>query len=182
MEKNNLSTVLPIIGVVIGALLTFSAQFVLSSKQQESEIRKKAIDLKNEQCVALWGDFAATYQYLFFSGNYSQDKIDIKGLGQHIKNLNVSIIRVEPFITHNGFLDLMNVRDTLNRYYLEWEEHEKKDQLERQGGGPFRMAPFPSYNEYIDFINKLEEPMHKARDVLRSELRLVNLRVVPNEL
>jgi len=161
MEKNTLSAVLPIIGVVIGALLTFSAQFILSSRQQESEIRKKAVDLKNEQCVALWGDFADTYQYLFFSGGYLKDKIDIKGLGQHIKKLNVAIIRVEPFITHNGFLDLMKVRDTLNQYYLEWEKG------------------FPSYDEYMIFINKLEEPMNKARDVLRRELRLVDLGVVP---
>jgi|GEM_PF-5875726 len=162
MGKNSPSAVLPIIGVVIGALLTFTTQFVLSSKQQESEIRKKAIDLKNEQCVALWRDFADTYQYLFFTGNYSQDKIDIKGLGQQIKKLNVAIIRVEPFISRDGFLDLMKVRDTLNQYYLRWEKG------------------FPSYDEYMAFIIKLDEPMSQARDVLRRELRLFDLRVVPN--
>jgi hypothetical protein len=160
MTKNTVSVFLPIIGVVVGALLTFSTQYVLSSRQQESDIRKKTLELKNEQCIALWKNFADTYQYLYFSGSYSEDKIDMKGLGRHIKALSVAIVRTEPFISQNGFRGLMKVRDTLNEYYIEWEKG------------------FPSYNEYIDFISKLEAPMNEARDVLRRELRLVDLGVV----
>ena len=84
----------------------------------------------------------------------------MKGLGRHIKALSVAIVRTEPFISQNGFRNLMKVRDILNDYHIEWEKG------------------FPSYNEYIDFIGKLEAPMNEARDVLRGELRLVDLGVV----
>jgi hypothetical protein len=204
MKKNNLSAFLPIIGVVIGALMTFYAQFVLSSKQQESEIRKKAIDLKNDQCVALWGEFAATYQYLFYSGGYSADKIDFDGLGNHIKKLNIAIIRVMPFVSDDGFLELLNVRDTLNQWYHKWEEPfkisiaglEEKTLLDeelvlrysRKQSEPLSPKVItksgydkqPSSEEYSDFIQEMEKPMHKAIDVLRRELKLVDLGIVKN--
>ena len=113
-------------------------QYYLSVKKEKEELRKKAIDLKNQHCVTLWNKFADTYKYLYYSGSYSPKKIDLDGLSLHIKALNVHIIRAEPFITHPAFLELMNARDFLDGFFVSQER-----------------GLAMSHKEYMEFINKL---------------------------
>ncbi|NOZ27816.1 MAG: hypothetical protein GXP39_07160 [Chloroflexi bacterium] len=153
-----MSAIFPLLGVVIGGLLAFLTQYLLHRQQERTEIRKKAIDVKNQQCLALWKTLSDTYQYLFFSGGYSADKVDVEGLGRHIRMLNVAIIRAEPFLSRRSFLRLMEVRNAVNEFFGELES-----------------AKLASYEEYVAFIAKLEGPMGRARDVLREELQLAEL-------
>jgi len=158
MSSEMTSATLALFGVVVGALLTFLAQFLLHRQQERSEVRKKAIDLKNEQCLALWETLADTYHYLFFPGHYSENKVDLGRLGEHIKCLNVAIIKAEPFISHQNFLQLMEVRGAISAFFTERET----------GKGH-------SGAEHMAFICGFEAPINKARDVLREELQLVSL-------
>jgi hypothetical protein len=164
MNNGFVSAILPIIGVVIGAFLTFLAQYLLHMRQEKTELLKNAISVKNEQCLALWVVVSEVYKYLFYSGQYSEEKIDLKGLGSHIKELNMAIIKVEPFISKRSYIQLMNVRDALNQFVGDLEE-----------AGPL------SFTEYGNFIARLEEPMDKARDVLREELQLTKLGIISSK-
>ena len=162
---------LALLGVVIGGILTFLTQYFLYRQQEKSEIRKKAIDLKNEQCLSLWKTLSNVYAYLYFSGNYSVDKIDFDGIGEHIKKMNLAIIKAEPFIRHEGFLVLMEVRDVINEFFTKREfivSHLRKENLSSE-------VELRFYKDHMAFIEKLEEPMNRARDVLRGELQLTGL-------
>ncbi len=161
MNNSILPMMIPLLGVVVGALLAFFTQYLLRRQQDISDIRKKAIDVKTQQCLAVWNALSDTYRYLFFSGCYSASKIDIGGLGEHLKGLNITIIKAEPFVNHQNFLRLMEVRDTLNQFFIDLESS----------------VPY-SYEEHMAFVVKMEGPMGKARDVLREELQLVDLGIV----
>jgi len=167
MSSDILAAMLALIGVIIGAFLTFLTQYLLHRQQERTELRKQAFDVKNEQCLALWKVLSDTYQYLFFSGRYSEDKVDLRGLGEHIKELNVAVIKAEPFISHQSFLQLMEVRDAINCFFVELETQRAptvwNEEVRR------------SWEEHMAFINKLEEPMNKAREVLRQEMQLARL-------
>lgn len=165
MGSDVLSAVFTLFGVVVGGFLTFLAQYIIYRQQEKSEMRKKAIDLKHKQCLALWAKLSDTYRYLFFSGRYSPDKIELDKLGEHIKQLNVAIIKAEPFISRQSFLRLMQVRDAVNLFF----------------GGLETDSVSRSYEEHMNFITNLEEPMRKARDVLREELQLANLDIFQTE-
>jgi hypothetical protein len=52
--------------------------------------------------------------------------------------LNIAVIRVEPYISHESFLQLIEVRDSLNQFYIGWERSPS------------------SYEEYMVFIKDLE--------------------------
>jgi len=158
MIDSNLTAILALVGVFIGAVLGFISQSILYRQQEKSELRKNAINLKNEECLKLWKAFSEVYQYIYFSGSYSQNKIDAKGLGEHIKRINMAIIQVEPFISQQNFEQLLLVRDSINGLFIK---------IEGGNGLP--------YKEIILEILEIEKPMNSARDVLREELGLTSL-------
>lgn len=164
------SSVYTLLGVVIGAVLTFLSQHLLYRQQEMSEMRKKAIDLKNSKCLALWEALSDIYQYLYYTGGYFDHKIDLHNLSEHVKKLNVAIIKAEIFISHNGYIQLIEVRDALNGFIFEIEKSNlfsEKDSIN------------PSFHEKHKFlIYKLEELMNIARDNLRKELQLDRLGVL----
>ena len=159
MIKEVQATLLSLISVVVGVVLTFFSQFFLGFQVEKNMRINKAITIKNEQCTDMWEEFANIYQYLYYSGKYSIEKIDVEGLGQHLKELNVAVIRAEPYISRESFLKLIKVRDILNQFYIEWVRN-----------------PL-SYEAYSAFISDLEEPMNVARDVLRKEISLSELKI-----
>jgi len=99
-----------------------------------------------------------------FSGLYSENKIDLVELDKHIKRLNAAIIKAEPFISHQGYLQLIKVRDTLNKLLTVRD-----------------LGASLSGEEYVAFIMELEKPMNTARDVLRDELKLDELGILQND-
>lgn len=164
MNNDILLGMLALLGVVMGAFLSFFSQYLLYRHQEKSDIRKKALEIKNSQCLGFWEAFSDMYQYLFFSGLYSENKIDLVELDKHIKRLNAAIIKAEPFISHQGYLQLIEVRDTLNKLLTVRD-----------------LGASLSGEEYVAFIMELEKPMNTARDVLRDELKLDELGILPND-
>lgn len=156
------SSIYTLLGVVIGAILTFLSQHILYQQQEKSEIRKRAIDLKNTQCLILWNVLSDTYQYLYFEGNYSKDKMDLGEFRKHIKKLNVAIIQVELFISHERYLRLLEVRDALSNFIGKQEV----------------VNTSLSYEEHMRLISELEKLMDTVRDILRKELQLAGLGVL----
>lgn len=159
---DNFAAILALFGVIIGVGLTFLSQLLLLKYQEKSELRKNAIALKNKECLTLWRTFSDVYHYIYFSGSYSEDKIDVTGLGKHIKKINTTIIGVEPFISEQNFKVLLGVKDSINEFFGELEAGEGL-----------------SYNEMMVNIIKLENPMNAARDILRDELKLITLECTP---
>lgn len=87
----------------------------------------------------------------------------VEGLGEHIKALNVAIIKASHSSATKVFCSCMEVRNAVNLFFGELE---------------LEAADLCSYEEYMAFIAKLEEPMNRARDVLREELQLTELGVL----